>query len=128
MENQQRKTNKSQMINQQEMQIEFVSPMAIAQKSQELQSIMKGLEIFGSVSNIVPITDYLDESGFGKQVTATLGLPAKLIKSDAEVAEARARKEQAQMQQMQMQQNTQESEMARNVAPLAKVINDGSKQ
>ena len=78
--------------------------------------------------NIVPITDYLDESGFVKQVTATLGLPAKLIKSDAEVAEARARKEQAQMQQMQMQQNTQESEMARNVAPLAKVINDGSKQ
>ena len=116
------------MINQQEMQIEFVSPMAIAQKSQELQSIMKGLEIFGSVSNIVPITDYLDESGFVKQVTATLVLPAKLIKSDSEVAEARARKEQAQMQQMQMQQNTQESEMARNVAPLAKVINDGSKQ
>ena len=116
-----------QMLQQQEIQIEYVSPMALAQKGQELQSIMKALEIFGSISQIVPVQDWLDESGLVKHVSSTLGLPAKLIKSDAEVSQMREQKAAEAQQQAEQQQLLQETEMARNAAPLAKVISDGPK-
>ena len=35
----------------QEIDIEYVSPVALAQKGQELESIVRGLELFGSISN-----------------------------------------------------------------------------
>ena len=116
-----------QMLQQQEIQIEYVSPMALAQKGQELQSIMKALEIFSSISQIVPVQDWLDESGLVKYVSSTLGLPAKLIKSDAEVSQMREQKAAEAQQQAEQQQLLQETEMARNAAPLAKVISDGPK-
>ena len=116
-----------QMLQQQEIQIEYVSPMALAQKGQELQSIMKALEIFGTISQIVPVQDWLDESGLVKHVSSTLGLPAKLIKSDVEVSQMREQKAAEAQQQAEQQQLLQETEMARNAAPLAKVISDGPK-
>ena len=116
-----------QMLSQQEIQIEYVSPMALAQKGQELQSIIKALEIFGSISQVVPVQDWLDESGLVKHVSSTLGLPAKLIKSDSEVAQMREQKAAEAQQQAEQQQLLQETEMARNAAPLAKVISDGPK-
>jgi hypothetical protein len=116
-----------QILQQQEIHIEYVSPAALAQKSQEIQSIIRALEIFGSVSQIVPITDYLDENGLVKHIASTLQLPAKLIKSDAEVAQLREQKAAQAQQQMEQQQLLQETEMARNAAPLAKVISDGPK-
>ena len=40
--------NKLDILQSQELNIEYVSPMALAQRGQELQSIMRGLELFGS--------------------------------------------------------------------------------
>ena len=110
----------------QEIDIEYVSPMAIAQKGQELQNIMRGLEIFGSISQMAPVQDYLDENGLIKQIVQTLGLPARMIKSDKEVQAIRMERQEAQQQQMQMQQQLAESEMAKNAAPLAKEVLNGS--
>ena len=121
-------TQAPEILQDQEIQIEYVSPMAIAQKSQELQSVMKALDIFGSISQVVPIQDWLDEPGLVKHLQSTLGLPAKLLKSESEVAQIRAEKAAQAQQQMEQQQMLQETEMARNAAPLAKVINDGPKQ
>ena len=55
-----------------------------------------------------------------------LGLPASMIKSDAEVQQVRQERAAAQQQQMEMQQQLAESQMAKNAAPLAKVVQDGS--
>jgi len=115
------------LLQNQEIRIEYVSPAALAQKSQELQSIMRALEIFGSISQVMPIQDWLDENGLVKEVVSILGLPAKVVKSDTEVATIRAQRAEQQAQQQLMQQQLQETEMARNAAPLAKVINDGPK-
>ena len=117
-----------EVLQNQEIQIEYVSPMAIAQKSQEIQSVMKALEIFGSISQVIPIQDWLDETGLVHHLQNSLGLPAKLMKSESEVAQIRAEKAAQAQQQMEQQQMLQETEMARNAAPLAKVINDGPKQ
>ena len=110
----------------QEIDIEYVSPMALAQKGQELQNVMRGLELFGSLAQTMPVMDYIDENGLVKQLVQTLGLPARMIKSDKEVQAIRMERQEAQQQQMQMQQQMAESEMAKNAAPLAKEVLNGS--
>ena len=50
------------ILKDQELNIEYVSPMALAQRSQELQSIMRGLELFGSMAQAMPVMDYIDEN------------------------------------------------------------------
>jgi hypothetical protein len=114
------------VLQSQELNIEYVSPMALAQRSQELQSIMRGLEIFGSLGQTMPVMDYIDENGFIKQIIDILGLPAKMIKSDAQVQQIREERAMEQQQQMEMQQQLAESQVAKNAAPLAKVVSDGS--
>ena len=110
----------------QEIDIEYVSPMALAQKGQELQNVMRGLELFGSLAQTMPVMDYIDENGLVKQLVQTLGLPARMIKSDKEVEGIRMERQEAQQQQMQMQQQMAESQMAKNAAPLAKEVLNGS--
>jgi len=114
------------ILQQQELKIEFVSPMALAQRGQELQSLMRGLEIFGSLAQTMPVMDYIDENGLVKQIISILGLPAKVIKSDAEVEQIRSDRAEQEAQQMEMQQQMAETQMAKNAAPLAKVVQDGS--
>ena len=112
----------------QEIQIEYVSPMALAQKSQELQSLMRGLELFRSIGQIAPVQDYLDENGLVKEIIKILGLPAKIIKSDSQVQQVREQRAAAQAQQQQMMQALQESQVAKNAAPMVKELNNGSGQ
>ena len=70
--------------------------------------------------------DYVDENGLVKNIIDILGLPARVIKSDAEVEEIRAQRAEQEAQQMEMQQQMAETQMAKNAAPLAKVVQDGS--
>ena len=114
------------ILQQQELKIEFVSPMALAQRGQELQSLMRGLEIFGSLAQTMPVMDYIDENGLVKNIIDILGLPAKVIKSDAEVEQIRSERAEQEAQQMEMQQQMAETQMAKNAAPMAKVVQDGS--
>ena len=114
------------ILSQQELNIEYVSPMALAQRGQELQSLMRGLEIFGSLSQTFPVMDYVDDNGMVKQIIEILGLPAKVIKSDQEVEQLRAERAQAEQAAMEQQQQMAEAQMVKDAAPMAKVIQDGS--
>ena len=115
-----------EMLQQQELKIEYVSPMALAQRSQELQSLMRGLEIFGSMSQALPVMDYIDDNGMVKQIIEILGIPATCIKSDAEVQQLREERAAEQQAAMEQQQMLAETQAAKQAAPLAKVIQDGS--
>ena len=117
-----------EILNGQEIDVEYVSPLAIAQKSQELSSIMRGMEIFGSISQITPITDWLDEAGLVKEIIKTLGLPAKMIKSDAEVEELKAQRQQQQAEQAEMMSAMQEAKVAKDAAPMVQTLNETTKQ
>ena len=114
------------ILQQQELNIEYVSPMALAQRGQELQSLMKGLELFGSLAQTMPVMDYIDEDGLVKNIIDILGLPAKVIKSDQQVQELREGRAQQEAQMAEQQQQMAETEMAKNAAPMAKVVQDGS--
>jgi hypothetical protein len=114
-----------EVLSNQEIDIEYVSPMALAQRSQELQSLIRGLELFGQVGQIAPVQDYIDENGLVKQIINLLGLPAKMIKSDSQVQQVREQRAAAQAQQAQMMQAMQEAQMAKDAAPMVKELNRG---
>ena len=117
-----------EILTNQEVDIEYVSPVAIAQKGSQLEGIMRGLEIFGSISQLAPVTDYIDENGLVKQIINVLGLPAKMIKSDKQVQELRAVRQQEQAAQAQMQQEMMQSEQIKNAAPLVQALNGKQQQ
>ena len=83
---------------------------------------MRGVEIFGSMAQFAPVLDYLDADGLVKYVQNTLGLPAKIIKSDAEVAQLRQERQQQQQAQAEQQQQMQQAEAAGAAAPMVKAI------
>ena len=114
-----------EVLSNQEIDIEYVSPMALAQRSQELQSLVRGLELFTQIGQIAPVQDYIDENGLVKNIINLLGLPAKMIKSDAQVMQVREQRAAAQAQQAQMMQAMQEAQMAKDAAPMVKELNRG---
>ena len=110
----------------QEVDIEYVSPMAMAQKGQELQSLMRGLELFGQIGQIAPVQDYIDEEGLIKQIIRITGLPARMIRGDKEVKLIREQRAAAQAQQAQMMQAMQEAKVAKDAAPMVRELQRGS--
>ena len=109
-------------LDNQEIEIEYVSPLAKAQKTQELSSIMRGIEIFGSLQNVAPVFDYLDIDGLVDHVKDVLGLPAKVMRSRGEVQQIQQEKQAQQMEQAQMQQAQQVAESAGKIAPALKAV------
>jgi len=113
----------------QEVDVEYVSPMALAQRGEELNSIVKGLELFGNISQLAPQTlDYIDPPGLIKNLIKILGLPATMIRSDEEVQQIAEEKAEANQQQAEMQQQMAESEMARNVAPAVQAVSNAERE
>jgi hypothetical protein len=110
-----------EMLGDQDVEIEYVSPLAKAQKTQELSSIMRGIEIFGSMQNIAPVFDYIDIDGLVSHIKDVLGLPAKIMRSKGEVQKIQQEKQAAEAEQMQLQQAQQVAESAGKVAPALKV-------
>ena len=118
-----------EILSNQEVDVEYVSPMALAQKGEELNSIVKGLELFGNISQLAPTAlDYIDTAGLIKNLIKILGLPATMIKSDEEVQQIAQEKAEAQQQQAAMQQEMAQSEMARNAAPAIQAVSNAEQQ
>ena len=106
----------------QDIQIEYVSPLAKAQRSSELQSVMRAIEIFGSLSKISPVFDHIDIDALVSYLADIVGVPAKVLNSQAQVNAIRQKKQQEMMQQQQMQQMQQIAQAGGAVAPLAKAL------
>jgi hypothetical protein len=106
----------------QDIDIEYVSPLAKAQKLTDLQSMLRGFEVMMQVAEIAPVMDYLDSDKLVQYLVEVTGIPARVIRSDEEVARIRRQAQQAQQQQAQMQQAMMQSEQAKNVAPLVKAV------
>ncbi|QPZ53377.1 head-tail connector [Pelagibacter phage HTVC024P] len=106
----------------QDIEIEYVSPLAKAQKSTELSSIMRAIEIMGSLSNVAPVFDHINMDKLVRHLTSIVGVPQKILKPQSELnAERQEQAAQAQQQQ-QMQQLQQVAQAGRDIAPLAKAL------
>jgi hypothetical protein len=106
----------------QEIQIEYVSPLAKAQKTSELQSIMRAIEIFGTLSKIAPVFDHVDIDALVDYIADIVGVPAKVLNSQAQVNAIRQKKQQESQQAQQMAQMQQLAQAGGNVAPLVKAL------
>ena len=112
----------------QDIEIEYVSPLAKAQKSTELQSIMRAIEIMGSLSNVAPVFDHINMDKLVRHLADIVGVPQKVLKPQSQL-NAERQEAQAQQQEMQqMQQLQQVAEAGGKVAPLAKALPEEAKQ
>ena len=111
-----------QFLSGRDIEIEYVSPLAKAQKSTELQSIMRAVEILGSLANVAPVFDYVNFDNLVKHLADIVGVPQKILKTQSQV---NAERQQAQPQQQEMQQMQQLQQVAKaggDIAPLAKAL------
>jgi len=85
----------------QDVDIEYVSPLARAQKSSSLNNTLKALEVLMPLSQALPVGDHIDPDGLVRHITEALGVPKTTLKSQREVNQVR--QERAAMQQQQME-------------------------
>ena len=83
---------------------------------------MRGIEIFGAMSQFAPVLDYLDADGLAKYVQNTLGLPAKVMRSDGQVRQIRKQRAEAEAAAMQQQQMMEEAKALGQAAPMVKAV------
>ena len=74
------------------------------------------------VAEIAPVMDYLDSDKLVQYLVEVTGLPARVIRSDEEVAQMRRQQAQAAEQQAAMEQQMMQAEQANQVAPLVKAV------
>ena len=106
----------------QDIEIEYVSPLAKAQKSTELQSIMRAIEIMGSLANVAPVFDHVNMDNLVRHLTDIVGVPQKILKPRSQMNAERQQKQQQQEQMAQMQQLQQVADAGGKIAPLAKAL------
>lgn len=102
------------------IEIEYVSPLAKAQKLTDLQAMLRGFEILLQVSQVAPVTDYLDGDKMVQYLIETAGLPARVIRGASEVEEIRQQQAEAAQEQQAMQQGMMNVEALNKVAPFVK--------
>jgi hypothetical protein len=105
-----------------DIEIEYVSPLAKAQKSSELQSIMRAIEIMGSLSNVAPVFDHINMDKLVRHLADIVGVPQKVLKPQSELNAERQQAQAQQEQMQQMQQLQQVAEAGGKIAPLAKAL------
>ena len=106
----------------QDIDIEYVSPLAKAQRLTDLQAMLRGFEVMMQVAEIAPVMDYLDDDKLVQYLVEVTGIPARVIRSNEEVARLRDEKQRAAQQQEQMQQQMMAADTAQKVAPLVKAV------
>jgi hypothetical protein len=111
----------------QDIEIEYVSPLAKAQKSTELQSIMRAIEIMGSLANVAPVFDHINMDRLVRHLANIVGVPQKILKSQNELNSERQQQQAQQEQMQQMQQLQQVAEAGGKIAPLAKALPEEAK-
>lgn len=105
-----------------DVDIEYVSPLARAQKSTSLNSTMKALEVLLPLAQALPVVDHLDPDGLVRHVTESLGVPKTALKSQREVNETREQRAQAEAQMMERQQTQEDVYTAAQAAQATRMV------
>ena len=107
--------------------IEYVSPLAKAQRGGDIQSVMRMFEMLMPLAEVDQgVLDYLDTDGMVKHLIKVLGVPATTIRGEQEVYQKRVERQQQQAEAQQMAQTTQVAEAAGAAAPMVKALNVGN--
>jgi len=108
-----------------ELDIEYVSPLAKAQRAADAQSGAQLFELLAPVAQIDQgILDYVDSDGLAKFMIHALGIPAKMVRGEREVAQLRQQRAEQQAQAQQMAEVSQMAEAAGDAAPALRAIDE----
>ena len=106
-----------------DVDVEYVSPLAKAQRQSDIQSIMQMFEILSPLASVNPgVFDHFDFDGLIRHVFKILAVPARVTHGMDAVTHTRRQKAEAAQQQAEMQQMTQTAEAMGSAAPMAKVL------
>jgi len=110
-----------EFIQNNDISIEYVSPLAKAQRMGDVQSAMRLFELLGPVAQIDRgIMDYVDSDGLTKHMIRALSVPASAVRGDEEVAAIRQQRQARQEEQRELAQAQQVAEAAGSAAPALK--------
>jgi len=105
-----------------EIDIEYVSPLARAQRQGDVNAMMRALEIIMPMSQMAPMMDYVDTDKLVKHLVEILGVPSKVIRSDGEVEEMRNQRAQQQQAAAQQEEARADAQAAGQAAPMVKAV------
>jgi len=110
------------------LDIEYVSPLAKAQRQSDVQAIMRLFELMSPLASIDPgVFDHLDTDGLVRYMLRTLSIPASVTKGVDDVASARSSRQEQETAQADMMEATQTAEALGAVAPAIKVLQGGNR-
>jgi hypothetical protein len=102
----------------QQVEVEFVSTLAQAQKAVGTATIEKGVSFIGNIAALFPeATDVIDVDGTSDKYLSLLGAPPEMVRSIKDRQQRRAER-------LQMQRNMQGLEAAKTGAEAAKLASD----
>ena len=105
--------------------IEYVSPLAKAQRSGDIQGILQMIEFLMPLMNLdQSVGDYLDTDGLAKHIIKVTGTPATVVRGDGEVLGLRQQRAQAMQAEAQLQAAQQMAEAAGNAAPAVRAVDE----
>jgi hypothetical protein len=108
-----------------DFRIEYVSPLAKAQRSGDIQGALQMVEFLMPLMQLDQnIIDYLDMDGLAKHIIKVTGTPAVIVRGDAEVEEIREQKAEAAAQQQEMAMMQQVATSAGEAAPALRAVGD----
>lgn len=106
-----------------DIEIEYVSPLAKAQRSGDIQSALRMIELFMPLSQIDPSAmDYIDIDGMAKYLLKVLGVPATTIRGSDQVSQLRQERQEAQEAAEESQETMQFMEAAGQAAPAIRAL------
>ena len=109
----------------QDINIEYVSPLARSQKLGDIQAILRTLEITTPLAQMSPLMDYMNNDELIVHLAKVLGVPSKVMRSTTEVEEIRQQRAQQQQEAQQQQQQMQLAETAAKSPQLMEQMQQG---
>ncbi len=107
--------------------IEYVSPIARAQRSGDVQGILQMLEFLMPLVQLDQgIVDWLDMDGLAKHIIKVTGSPAAVVRGEGEVRRAREQRAQEAQAQAEMAAIQQMASAAGDAAPALRAVDDAA--
>ena len=105
--------------------IEYVSPLAKAQRSGDIQGILQMIEFLMPLMQLDQgVADYLDMDGLAKHIIKVTGTPAAVVRGEGEVSGIRENRAAAMQQQQEMMMAQQMASAAGEAAPALRAVDE----
>ena len=105
--------------------IEYVSPLAKAQRSGDIQGILQMIEFLMPLMQLDQgVADYLDMDGLAKHIIKVTGTPAAVVRGEGEVSGIRENRAAAMQQQQEMMAAQQMASAAGEAAPALRAVDE----